>query len=248
MMKFFISLLLVMFVLSCSNKTQDKEIILGTAPILPPFTYHNDNNEVVGFDIEIATKIAEELNRELKIEVMPFSDLLAAVDSGAVDMAISLIAITDERREIVDFSDAYFSDDTVALIRKKDLPSFRHVYVKEDLGLDKKLSSLSGTLLEGYVSHIAGTNEALMFDKLDDSVNALQNNQADVVIVTTLGAKSYIAKDDTLMILPSIVINTTRCGVAVKKGNKKLLESINITIKKLINSGEYDRLVREFLG
>ncbi len=240
-------LVLVVLALSCSNNSENKELIVGTSITLAPFTYYDDgSNEPVGFDIDIAEIIAKEFGRELKIELMPFQELLQAVDDKKIDMAISLLAITDERKNIVDFSDVYFSDDTIVLVKKSDIEAFEGIDTKEGLR-DKKLSTLSGTLLEEYALEIASDNEPLIFNMLDLSVEALLEGEVDGVIITTLGARGYMSKYSELMILPNIEINSTKCGVAVKKGNNRLLKEVNRIMKKLINSGEYANLVQKYM-
>ena len=87
------------------------KIILGTSADYPPYEFHalvDGKDTIVGFDIELAKEIAKDLGVELEIKDMSFDGLLAALVSGNVDMVISGMTPTEERRQNVDFSDIYY--------------------------------------------------------------------------------------------------------------------------------------------
>jgi polar amino acid transport system substrate-binding protein len=90
----------------------------GTASITEPFSYQDANKNVVGFDIELATYVAQKLGKKLEVIDMPFGDLLTAVQSGTVDMAGACITITADRSKIVLFSAPYYQGGIAALVKK----------------------------------------------------------------------------------------------------------------------------------
>ncbi len=237
----------MLLVSSCSNNSE--KLVLGTGAMIAPFSYLGGENgdEAVGFDIELAKIIAKELGRELEIKILPFQDLLTAVDNGEVDMAISCIGITDERKAIVDFSDAYFYDTTIALVKKNDIDKFRRVNSPAALGAENKMAVMGNIIQEKYVVEAAGGNNVLITDTFDIAVEALINNEVDAVIMTTLSARNYMKKHDEVMVLRSVEFLRSSCGVVVKKGEKKLLEDVNSIIKKLLNSGEYDKMMQDYV-
>ncbi len=236
----------VFFVASCANNAS-KELVLGTATTFPPFTFVDNKNgdEIIGFDIELAKIIAKDQGKDLKIKVIPFQELISAVDNGDIDMAISFIAITDERRQVVDFSNAYFYDATIPLIKKSDRNKFANINSKEALGTNLKMAVMSKTLQEGYTVEMAGNNEVLITDTFDIAVEELLNATVDAVILPTLLARGYIDHNSDLMVLPGIEVAITMGGVALKKGNRRLRDDINKTLKRLLDSGEYDKMIQE---
>lgn len=94
-----------------------EELIMGTNAEFEPFEYR-ENGEIVGFDIEIAKEIANDMQKKLKVEDMNFDSLLGALSSGKVDMVIAGMTVDPERLESVDFSDPYFNASQVVIIRK----------------------------------------------------------------------------------------------------------------------------------
>lgn len=90
----------------------------GTASIIEPFSYLDASKNVVGFDVELASYVAQKLGKKLEVIDMPFGDLLAAVQSGKVDMAGALITITADRSKTVLFSAPYYQGGIAALVKE----------------------------------------------------------------------------------------------------------------------------------
>ncbi len=101
--------------------TATEEIVMGTNAEFEPFEFHNDANEVVGFDIEVAYEIADNAGKKLKIEDMNFDSLIPALQSGKVDFVIAGMTVTEERLQNVDFSDSYFNASQVIIVRADSL-------------------------------------------------------------------------------------------------------------------------------
>lgn len=97
--------LLVLAAGGCSQRTT---IIVGTEATFPPFEYVDDDNNVVGFDIDIITWIGEELGWEVEIQNQAFETLTESLATGKVDVVVAGMTITEERAEKVAFSDPYY--------------------------------------------------------------------------------------------------------------------------------------------
>lgn len=96
----------------------DMKLIMGTNAEFAPFEYQDDNGEIVGYDIEIAKEIAKKMGCELVIENMAFDSLIAALNSGKIDMIVAGMTATDERRQQVDFSENYYSAAQVIIVKE----------------------------------------------------------------------------------------------------------------------------------
>ncbi|MCC8179938.1 MAG: transporter substrate-binding domain-containing protein [Planctomycetes bacterium] len=93
---------------------------MGVAPVVEPMCYLDENGEPTGFDIELGRRIAAAGGMRFAVEAMEFAELIPALRGGTVDMIGSCISATPERRELVEFSDTYYSGGAVALIRKNE--------------------------------------------------------------------------------------------------------------------------------
>ena len=94
-----------------------KIIVMGTNAEFPPFEYR-EGEKVVGFDVEIAKKIAEKLGAELQIEDMTFDGLIPALEAGKIDFIAAGMSITEERKKNVDFSNGYYKASQVIITLK----------------------------------------------------------------------------------------------------------------------------------
>ena len=95
-----------------------EKLIMGTNAEFAPFEYLDDNNEIAGYDVEIAKEIARKMGRELVIENMNFDSLIAALSSGKVDMVIAGMTVDEERAQQVDFSDKYYKAAQVIIVKE----------------------------------------------------------------------------------------------------------------------------------
>lgn len=95
-------------------------IKMGTNAEFEPFEYR-DNERIVGFDIEIANEIANDMGKKLEVEDMNFDSLVAALTTKKVDMVIAGMSVTEEKKESVNFSDPYFNASQVIIVRKDSL-------------------------------------------------------------------------------------------------------------------------------
>jgi polar amino acid transport system substrate-binding protein len=95
-----------------------KKLLFATSDCDLPFSFKDGSGAIVGFDVEMATRFAQTKGYGLEVKVMAFPDIIPAVSAGMVDFAANLIAITDERKSVVDFSEPTYFGGTVMLARK----------------------------------------------------------------------------------------------------------------------------------
>lgn len=91
---------------------------LGTSAVVEPFSYVGSCENIIGFDIELAKRVAQNMGMALEIVNMPFGDMIDAVRQGEVDMIAALITISDERSELVLFSTPYYVGGMAALVKE----------------------------------------------------------------------------------------------------------------------------------
>ncbi len=98
--------------------TADGDIIMGTNAEFEPFEFRDDQNNIAGFDIEIAKRIAAKLGKKLVIEDMAFDSLIAALSTDKIHFIIAGMTNNEDRRKNVDFSEDYYSSNQVIIVRK----------------------------------------------------------------------------------------------------------------------------------
>ena len=243
-------------VLSCAGKKSryeaiqaEKKLVLGTCADYPPYEFHTQKDgqdTIVGFDVEIARAIAEDLGAELIVRDMDFDGLLAALVSGSVDMVLAGMTPTDERRQNVDFTDIYYTAEQGIIIRKSDAEKYgaSAASLKDTL-----IGAQRGTIQVGIAKkEIKGVSDAdaekphtqiKELPKLPDLIMELKSGKIDAIIVELPVAENYVAVHSDLM-LTSYTFRDSEGGsaAAVKKGEAELLAAVNKSISALKASGQ----------
>ncbi|ABS60905.1 basic amino acid ABC transporter substrate-binding protein [Fervidobacterium nodosum] len=248
MKKFFtmvIAVLLVVLTVTSFAQTltqikQRGKLIVGTEPTFPPFEFVDEKNQVVGFDIDIAMELAKRLGVKLEIVSLPFDSLIPALQQGKIDLAIAGMTITKERAKVVDFSKPYFEANQAIVVRKDS--KFEPKKLEDLVG--QKVAVQLGTTGDLVVSDITGIN-VVRFQKFTDAFLELQNGRVDAVVLDEAPAKAYVKKFSKFSI-SSIVDTGETYGIAVKKGNKELLNFVNQTLDIMKGSGQYNKLLQKW--
>ncbi len=220
---------------SLNRVKQRKELIVVTSPDYPPYEFqvnHKGKDKIVGMDMDVVKKIADDLHVKLVIKSMNFDSLLVAIETGKADMAIGGINPTKERRQSVDFSDIYYNGGQSFLINKSDVNKIKSI---KDLK-NKKIGAQTGTLQYDLAKKkIPGANVKGM-DKSTDLVLALKTHKIDALGIEKPSAEAYVKNDKTMAMIPSgykLSTNEVGAAIAMKKGSTSLVNATNKTIAKI---------------
>ncbi len=244
-MKKILIVLLSVLVLSCSKDEKDEYLVVGTCAIFPPFTYMW-GNEHVGFDIEIAKIIAQDYGKELKMVNMNFSELIPSVEKGNIDMAISSMTITTARAQIIDFSESYYQASQSVIVRVEDLESYKNITTKEELGANKTLAAERDSTGAAAAKNIS-QGKPVLEDTFEIVVMDLLNKNIDAVIMDEVISKATASQYEELTTL-NIEFEPEYYGIAIKKGNHALINSVNQTLNGLVASGDHRRLEENYVN
>ncbi|NLY76498.1 MAG: transporter substrate-binding domain-containing protein [Tissierellia bacterium] len=204
------------------------KIILGTSADYPPFEFHkviDGKDEIVGFDIEIAKYIADQLGVELEIKDMDFDKLLGGLSTGMLDIVIAGMNPDPEREKEANFTDIYYESAHSVLIHKENADKIVKV---EDLN-GKSIGVQIGTTQEELAKTTIENADVLSLSSNPDIVMNLKTKKIDCAIMEEPVAKSFAAANDDLMVVEGISLSAGSEGVAiaVKKGNDQLTEKLN---------------------
>ena len=235
---------------ACSNSSSSGEkkgsIKFGTNAEFPPFEYvvaKGVIGEFDGIDMAIAKQIGDDNNKEAKIENMEFDSLLVALDNGKIDAAIAGMTVTDERKEKVDFSEPYYNAKQVMIVKEdSDITKASDLADKE-----KKIRVV---VIQGYTGETCVRKLGCSyqsFKKGTEAVLELVNGKCDVVVIDSATAEKYVKDNKGLKIVEdNDQFGNEEYAIAVKKGNKELLDQINKSIKKMKESGKINELAAKY--
>lgn len=229
---------------ACGGKEEgakSEKLIVGTEAGFAPYEYMK-GNEVVGIDMDIAKAIADEMGKELEIKNMDFDGALAAVQSGKVDFVAAGVSISPEREEAMDFSNEYVNSTEVIVVNKENpavTPAGEELAGSD---LDGKVVAVQqGNIADIWVSNKDNCNpkEVKRYTKFAQAAEDLKNGKIDCIVMDQYPAEELVAANDALTTVDGTLFED-KYAIAVKKGNKELLDEINKVIDKLVEEGKIE--------
>lgn len=236
--------IIIMSVALLSGCQTKKALIVGTEATFAPFEFIDEKNIIVGFDIDVINYIANELGETIEIKNQPFETLVESLAAKQVDIVIAGMTITGERAEKVLFSKPYYNAYQVIVVREGETT----INSVEDLS-DKVVAVQVGTTGAMEAADIKGGDEhpqLKQFKRVNEAFMELQNGRADAVIIDAPVAENYMAKLGGMKYAGEPFTEDEEFGIAVRKDNVALMDKINKALDKLVQSGEYDNLVKKW--
>lgn len=216
------------------------KLIMSTNAAFPPYEMTTDSGEFEGIDIETAQAIADKLGLELQIDDMDFDAALLAVQQGKSDMVMAGVTVTDERQNVMDFTDSYATGIQSIIVKEdSDIASV------DDLA-GKKIGTQRGTTGYLYCSDDFGDENVVAYDDGLTAVQMLNNGQVDYVVIDNAPAKEFIAANPGLKLLDTAYVEEDY-AIGVGKGNTELKDAINTALEELKADGTLQAIVDKYI-
>ncbi|HHA5738201.1 TPA: ABC transporter permease subunit [Staphylococcus aureus] len=217
------------------------ELRVGLSADYAPMEFEhtvNGKTEYAGVDIDLAKKIAKDNNLKLKIVNMSFDSLLGALKTGKIDIIISGMTSTPERKKQVDFSDSYMVTKNIMLVKKDKVNEYKDI---KDFN-NKKVGAQKGTEQEKIAQTEIENASITSLSRLPDVILALKSGKVEGAVVEKPVAEAYLKQNPKLGI-SNVKFNEEEKDtvIAVPKDSPKLLSQINKTIKEVKDKGLIDK-------
>ncbi|HDP2867455.1 TPA: ABC transporter permease subunit [Staphylococcus aureus] len=217
------------------------ELRVGLSADYAPMEFEhtvNGKTEYAGVDIDLAKKIAKDNNLKLKIVNMSFDSLLGALKIGKIDIIISGMTSTPERKKQVDFSDSYMMTKNIMLVKKDKVNEYKDI---KDFN-NKKVGAQKGTEQEKIAQTEIENASITSLSRLPDVILALKSGKVEGAVVEKPVAEAYLKQNPKLGI-SNVKFNEEEKDtvIAVPKDSPKLLSQINKTIKEVKDKGLIDK-------
>ena len=216
------------------------KLTMATNAAFPPYEMTTDAGEFEGIDIETAQAIADKLGLELQIDDMDFDAALLAVQQGKSDMVMAGVTVTDERQNVMDFTDSYAT-------------GIQSIIVKEDSDIasvdglaGKKIGTQRGTTGYLYCSDDFGDENVVAYDDGLTAVQMLNNGQVDCVVIDNAPAKEFVAANPGLKLLDTAYVEESY-AIGIGKGNTELKDAINTALEELKADGTLQAIVDKYI-
>ncbi len=218
------------------------EIVIATEGNWAPWTFHDENDKLTGYDIEVARLVAEKLGVNATFVEGEWDGLLAGLSGGRYDMMANGVDVTPERQETFEFSTPYAYNRTAVIVREED----DSIHTLEDLNGKHTANTISSTytqLAQQYGAEVTGV------DDLNQTMELLLAGRIDATLNSEVTFYDYLrARPDAPLKIAVLTEEATQAAFPVPKGETTLAEAINQTLAELRDEGKLTELSTQFFG
>ncbi|OBT14155.1 lysine/arginine/ornithine ABC transporter substrate-binding protein [Vibrio cyclitrophicus] len=231
--------------LASFNAAAQEEIKFAMEATYAPFEYMDENNQIQGFDVDLANALCEELKATCTFHNQAFDSLIPALKFKRYDAAISAMDITEARLQQVNFSDAYY-DNSAAFISIEGK-------VADQAALEgKRVGVQNGSTHQSFLLEQMTGVTAVPYSSYQDAFIDMKNGRIDSVFGDTAVVAEWFKKQDNLMYVGDQVTNQeyfgNGFGIAVNKSNQELVDQLNTALAAVKANGEYDKIFNKYFG
>ncbi len=220
---------------------------IGSDTTYPPFESVNDQKQIVGFDVDMVNEICKRVNCKATFVTADFSTLPQAVAGKQYDAGVSAFTITDERKQVVDFSDPYIANTEVVLVRSDET----RIKSRDDLSNTAYFVGVqNGTSNEIQARKLVkdANKQLKLYDTFDLAVAALKNKTVDAVVIDTFAAFGYMddpANKGAFKFAGDQFSADEFLGMAFAKGSD-LVPAFNAALKAALKDGTMTTLCKKW--
>jgi polar amino acid transport system substrate-binding protein len=223
-----------------------KTFVIASDAAFPPMEFVDENKDIVGFDVDLITAIAEDQGFEFEIKNTAWDGIFAGLEGGEYDGILSSVTITEERQKVYDFSEPYINAGQAIVVRAED----EGIAGDQDLS-GKTVGAQIGTTGAFAVQDISGAT-LKEYDTIDLALLDLVNGNIDAVVVDTPVAADYALASDQFTGKLKIVgepFTEEYYGLTVQKGDPSGLAALfNAGLANVKASGKYDEIYAKWIG
>ncbi|HHX24256.1 MAG: amino acid ABC transporter substrate-binding protein [Tepidanaerobacteraceae bacterium] len=225
------------------------QIIMGLDDTFAPMGFRDENNEIVGFDIDLANEVFKRNNLELILQPIDWSMKETELNSGNIDLIWNAYTITPERKEKVAFTKPYL-DNSQVIVTLAD----SDIKTKEDL-VGKKVAAQTGSSAvdamntEPELVAAFDGGEPVLFDTNNEAFMDLEAKRSDALVADEVLARYYIKQRgaEKYVILEED-FGDEEYGIGFRKQDKKLLEMVDNTLDEMREDGTFDEIYQKWFG
>ena len=231
-----------LFFIVFSGVSYAETLIVGCDQSFKPFVFKGSDGKLSGFDIDLWTAIAKELNLKYELKSMDFDALIPALIERKIDVALAGMTINSGRESLIDFSYPYFDSGTGMIVRADDT----RIINIGDL-VDKVVASKHGTTSSNFAKNIQ-TKKVVIYLTIEEAYAALYNKKVDVVLFDEPNLLYHTNNEGKGKVkIVGRVHQKQAYGIAFQPGSA-LREKVSIALLKLIEDGNYYIIFRKWFG
>ncbi len=238
------------FAVGLAQAQDMKKVRIGTEGAYPPFNNMTADGKLVGFDIDIANALCEQMKVECEFVIQDWDGIIPALLANKYDAIIASMSITEERKKKVDFTNKYYNTPPAIAVPKDS--KVTGVTAAELKGI--RMGAQSATTHSNYAEEKFPDTDLQLYPTADEYKLDIANGRIDAVIDDVVVLSEWLATDagacckilDTLV--PDLVINGPGAGIAIRKGEDELKAMFNTAIDAIRASGTYEEINNKYFA
>lgn len=209
---------------------------LGTEGAYPPFNFINDAGEIAGFERDVGDELCARAGLTCEWVTNDWDSIIPNLQSGNYDVIIAGMSITDERDEVIDFSQNYFPPASSA-----------YVALSADADLNGVIAAQVSTIQAGYVAASGAT--LLEYSTPDETIAAVRNGEADAVFADKDFLVPYVAESNGALVFAGEDVQLGGgVGLGLRESDTELREKFNAAIQSMKDDGSLNVLIEKHFG
>lgn len=221
------------------SASADEKIRFASSATYPPFESLDSNNQIVGFDIDLAKALCQQMQADCTFTNNPFDSLIPALKFRRYDAVISGMDITPERSKQVSFTQPYYANSAVVIAQKGKFSSLNELK-------GKRIGMENGTTHQKYLQEKHPEVTTVAYDSYQNAILDLKNGRLDGVFGDTAVVNEWLKSNPNLATVGEHVTDAqyfgTGLGIAVRPDNQALLTKLNDALAAIKADGTYQKI------
>ena len=236
----------VAFLSGCAQKASDGKVLkIGTDDTYPPFEFRDEANNLVGFEVDLAKELGEELGMEVEFISTSWAGIFNGLNSKTYDVIMSATSITPSRLESYIFTKPHMTNGQVIVTRAGET-SITSPEELKDMKVGVQLETTADIAATKYNETV--DFEILRFDEVIQTFSAMKAGHVDVIVADYAVAIDYVAKDPDAYQLTEVMLTNEPIAITIRKDDTELRDTLNGAMDKLRADGTLKELSIKWLG
>ncbi|CDQ20578.1 amino acid ABC transporter substrate-binding protein [Halobacillus karajensis] len=218
------------------------ELVIGTEGTYRPYTFHDENDELTGFDVEIAREVAERLGVKPVFNETKWDSMFAGLNAKRFDMVANQVGINEDRQKKYAFSDPYIQSSAV-IVTHEDNDSIQDFSDLEGVTTAQSMTSNYADIARengAEINSVEGFNE---------SMQLLSTKRVEATVNDRLSVLDYLnQRDDVPVKIAVRQDEASKSGLLFRQGNDELVKAVNEALQEMKDDGTYSEISEKWFG
>lgn len=229
---------------SGSGDAEKTKFVLGLDDSFPPMGYRDDNDEIVGFDIDLAQAVCDELGMELVLQPIAWESKEMELNNGNIDCIWNGLSVDAERQEKMNLTKPYMENHMVVVVNKDSDIKSRKDLIGKNVGVQKGSTALKAASNDEFISQ----SNLVEYDTNVLALTDLPTGRIDAIVLDEVVANYSIKEDQDKYVVLDDFLSAEEYAIAFKKGNDDLKTKVEGAIDKLIENGKAAEISNKWFG